>query len=318
MLKPLIERSPDCKFAIGRDEASQRDWARCQGLSERTSLANILAAQIEDHRADVFFNHDPVRFDSSFVKRLPGCVRRSVAWRAAPSRDADLGAYSLVVCNFESILRSWRDKGCRTAWFAPAHDPEMAPYAANEDRDLDVVFVGTYSRHHRNRAAIIERIANLPPAYRVRICLLQSGPTKVASLLPSWMPFTGRYALPTAIRRRAASPAFGRELYELISRAKVVINGAIDMAGADRGNMRCFEALGLRTLLLSDEGIYPAGMEAGRTIETYESADEMDSKIHSLLADPERRCRIANAGYEMICTSYSKEEQWRQFLQLVG
>ncbi len=30
----------------------------------------------------------------------------------------------------------------------------------------------------------------------------------------------------------------------LLSNAKIVLNGAIDISGEDRGNMRCFEALG--------------------------------------------------------------------------
>ena len=35
--------------------------------------------------------------------------------------------------------------------------------------------------------------------------------------------------------------------------------------------MRCFEALGARSLLLSDQGNYPDGMNNGRTITTYSS-----------------------------------------------
>jgi hypothetical protein len=46
----------------------------------------------------------------------------------------------------------------------------------------------------------------------------------------------------------------------LIGSSKIVRSGAIDMAGADRGNMRCFEAMGCGALLLSDEGNYPEGM----------------------------------------------------------
>ena len=52
-----------------------------------------------------------------------------------------------------------------------------------------------------------------------------------------------------------------------------MLNGAIDMAGPDRGNMRCFEAMGCGALLVSDVGNYPVGMEAGVTMETYASSD---------------------------------------------
>ena len=43
---------------------------------------------------------------------------------------------------------------------------------------------------------------------------------------------------------------FGRALYELIGSSKIVLNGAIDMAGTDRGNMRCFETMVRRTARL--------------------------------------------------------------------
>jgi hypothetical protein len=52
-----------------------------------------------------------------------------------------------------------------------------------------------------------------------------------------------------------------QKLYELIGKSKIVLNGVIDMVGRDRGNMRCFEAMGCGALLLSDEGNYPKGMK---------------------------------------------------------
>jgi hypothetical protein len=85
---------------------------------------------------------------------------------------------------------------------------------------------------------------------------------------------------------------FGRQLYELIGSSKIVLNGAIDMAGADRGNMRCFEAMGYGTLLLSDEGDYPEGMDGHQTISTYESGTDCLARIEDSLhnwVDTERK-----------------------------
>jgi spore maturation protein CgeB len=83
-----------------------------------------------------------------------------------------------------------------------------------------------------------------------------------------------------------------------------VLNGAIDMAGADRGNMRCFEALGAGSLLLSDEGNYPDGMRDSETIVTYNSPEQAVNQIETLLEDSEIRLRIARAGHEMVSTRY--------------
>src|SRR5689334_5372422 len=81
----------------------------------------------------------PLRFQSDFVARLPACVKVSIAWRAAPSRNLDMARYDRVVCNFPSILAGYEALGWKPAFLSPAHDPEMDAYAANENRPFDVV-----------------------------------------------------------------------------------------------------------------------------------------------------------------------------------
>ena len=119
-----------------------------------------LLAQIEHHRTEIFYNLDPVRYPSAFVGKLPGCVRKTFCWRAAPSGNADLTAYGAVLGNFPSILESWRRKGCRAELFFPALDPVMDEYG-HGDRPIDVLFVGGYSRHHTARARMLEQVASL-------------------------------------------------------------------------------------------------------------------------------------------------------------
>jgi spore maturation protein CgeB len=111
---------------------------------------------------------------------------------------------------------------------------------------------------------------------------------------------------------------FGRDYYEALSTAKIVLNGAIDMAGADRGNMRCFEALGGGALLVSDEGNYPEGMKDGETIVTYKSAETAVEQVKRFLQAPEQRLGLARAGHEMVSVRYSKEVQWRRSEVLVA
>jgi spore maturation protein CgeB len=113
-------------------------------------------------------------------------------------------------------------------------------------------------------------------------------------------------------------PLFGRDCYEALSTARIVLNGAIDIAGADRGNMRCFEALGAGSLLLSDQGNDRDGMRDGETIVTYNSPEQAVNQIETRLRDSRRRPRIARAGHEMVSTRYSKEVQWKRFEALAA
>jgi Glycosyl transferases group 1 len=117
---------------------------------------------------------------------------------------------------------------------------------------------------------------------------------------------------------RHQDPGFGRDYYEVLSSAKIVLNESIDMPRADRGNMRCFAALGSNSLLLTDEGNYPDGMSNGSTMITYDPPEAAAGQIRILLKYREQLTSIARAGHKMMSTRYSKEVQWRRFEALVA
>ncbi len=316
-LMPVLEKAGTAFFTNSDDELLQRQWAREQGLPATTASEAILLAQIESHRTEVFYNMDPMRYGSDFVRKLPGCVRKSIAWRAAPSPGADFEAYGLIVCNFPGILEGYRQRGWRAAYFAPAHDPEMDVYAANTVRPVDVLFVGGYSRHHRRRARVLEAVAALQHDRKVVFHLDRSRLTRLAeSPLGRLLPL-GDHRRPQDIRSVTAEPVFGRDLYAAISRARIVLNGAVDMAGDDRGNMRCFEAMGIGALMVSDKGSYPEGMVDGQTMLTYADPREAANVISQVLADPTRLAELAASGLAAMRQHYGKQKQWLAFEKLV-
>ena len=235
-----------------------------------------------------------------------------------PSPGSDFSEYDLIVCNFPGLLRSYEERGWKAAYLTPAHDPVMDEYASNGDRPIDFLFVGGYSRHHMKRAAVLEAVAGLRDRYRIEFCLARSRFTRLAESAMGYLAPVGKYRRPKDIRAVSREPVYGRDLYALIAKSKVVLNGAIDMSGEDRGNMRCFEAMGCRGLLLSDEGVYPEGMVAGKTLVTYQSPTDVVVKLHDLLQAPQLMAGIANTGYEMIAREYSKERQWSAFSALIS
>ena len=76
LLKPILDKDVSAFLAIGDTEVIQRRWAIENGLSKDASLEDILLSQIEQHNTDILYNLDPLRYDDSFVKRLPGCVKK--------------------------------------------------------------------------------------------------------------------------------------------------------------------------------------------------------------------------------------------------
>jgi Glycosyl transferases group 1 len=317
-LEPVLSGDESAFFTNGDDIVLQNMWAAENGMPAKSSPESILLAQIEGHRADVFYNLDPMRFQSPFVRRLPSCVKRSIAWRAAPSPGADFAAYDRVVCNFPSILKSYADKGWKAAFFFPAHDPVLDEYSSNEDRPIDLLFIGSYSRHHKRRAQLLEEVAAMNAQYSVVMHLDQSRVSRFAeSPIGRLLPIA-EHRRPLTVRRVSKPALFGREMYSALSRAKIVLNGAVDMAGCDRGNMRCFEAFGGGCALLTDTGCYPEGMENGETMVTYDDVGDAMTKLSMLLDDAALRRRISRVGNQMIRRDYSKQLQIEKFHELLN
>ena len=313
LLEPVLTADPTAFYTNGDDRDLQLLWARENDLKS-DDLCSILLAQIEDHRSEVFYNLDPMKYGNAFVSKLPGCVKRTICWRAAPSGNADLSGYDLVVGNFPSILDDWHRKGCRVAYFVPGHDPELDQYADNRREDVDLVFVGGFSRHHSRRSAALLAAASTP-AIEARFHLEDGRLTQLANKMP-FMFGLRRHSHPPEIRAIRSGPVYGRDLYKALASARIVLNGAVDMAGLDRGNMRCFEATGAGGLLLTDAGDYPPGFIDGKTMLTYSSPEEIPTLIKSALRDPDRSRMIANAGREMVRKIYSKRKQWLLFQEL--
>jgi Glycosyl transferases group 1 len=315
VLLPVTQRDENAFFTSGDVEKIQKAWASENGLAKKTPLADILLAQIEHHRTEVFYNLDPGRYDGAFVRRLPAHVKKKIAWRAAPGQ-IDFGGYDLVVSNFPSIRKSYEEQGIRTAEFFPSHDPTLDEYARNENRDIDVLFFGGYSRHHSKRAEILEAVAKLSGKYNIAFHLENSRYTKLAETPLGWFGPLAKARRPDDIRKVAQPSVFGRAMYEQLGRAKIVINAAIDMAGDDRGNMRCYEAMGGGALLLTDAGQYPEGMVDGKTMFIYNNAQEAVKKLNRFLSEGNWK-EISENGNQLMKTSYEKLRQYQRFLKLI-
>lgn len=231
----------------------------------------------------------------------------------------DLSAYNLVLSNFETLNARWQELGLRSAWFAPSWDPEMAPYSENSERDLDVFFTGSYARTtgHGVRLAMLDAVAQLSDHYRIDLRLMSRRWGRLADQpLLRWIPVPIR--LPQSLRSSKAQPVYGREMYAMLSRAKILLNPATTIAGRIRGNMRCWEALGCGTCMLGSAGEYPEGFESGVNFESFSDADDLVRKVRDLLGDEPRRAEIAKNGADMLSRVWSKQRQWNDFQSLVA
>jgi spore maturation protein CgeB len=64
--------------------------------------------------------------------------------------------------------------------------------------------------------------------------------------------------------------------------------------------------------------VYPEEMVSGKTLVTYSSSSDVVAKLEELLRAPHKMACIADAGYRMVTSRYSKERQWSAFQTLVS
>jgi len=317
ILKPVYDGADSTFFTVCDDTILQLAWAREKQFPS-TDLDEILLAQIEEHKADVFYQLDPIRYSSSFLRRLPGCVKKTIGWYASVPGPFDFAAYDLIVSNFKSLNENLCRAGVKAAFFSPSWDPAMAPYSMSTIRPVDVFFVGSYVRNgHQPRIALLNSIVDTVDSDKLDIRIIRKKWGRLSTEgWGRWIPVP--ITLPKKLKNVSGAPVYGLMMYSALSRSKIVLNPATDIAGDIRGNMRCWEALGCGACMLGSAGVYPEGFESGVNFESFTDSADLQRKIKSLINDEPRRAAIAAAGAGMLPRIWSKERQWSDFVALVG
>ena len=285
-LKPVLERRSGCVLHQRR----RRNPAAAMGARKRNSRRAI--ARGHSARAD------RASSDRGFLQSRSGALPQRVRSQAAGMRqkNALLAGGAVGTGGFDRLWRgAWKFSFDPGVW-RPQRLPSRAVLPGDRPRD------GRVSDTASGRSMCFLSAATpdiIPCAQKIleRVASLAGHPA--GGVLPRRVaadPACGKPARPLAAAakasasltrsRKSPSPRFsGGNFTSLIGKSKIVLNGAIDMAGQDRGNMRCFEAMGCGALLLSDAGNYPEGMDEDETMLTYETGEDCLDQIGERLAN---------------------------------
>lgn len=321
ILKPVLDFSDNGFYTLWDYEDLQLKWAKEKGLNE-TDLKKILYAQIENFQPDVFYNFSPTFFNGDELNNNLNSQILRVCWSASPFYDNELfKAYATRLTNFPLHVKSRDEVGFRNDLFQPAHDPVMNKFAQNENRPIDVFFYGQYERSSfkvRNKQLdyLLEfkKKSNLNIELLLQYCI-EKKPVVNVPFVRRWTKITHP---PSIVRNLSGDTTYGLDLYEKLSQSKIVFNAGVDFAKQYKANMRNFESLGCGAHMISDEGIYPKGFEAGKHFSTYSNMEDCIEKVNVLLKDNEKRLLMAQAGNEMVKSIYTKEKQWNDFQKIVS
>ena len=260
-----------------------RPLARKIGLSPSldAQAEAILMAQIEEFKPDVVLNQDTFHVDVGLMRRIKSIGNPIVIGQIgiSPSRGVDWSVYDLMMSQLGATVEFFRRLGVRAEVnhlaFEPALLDSLPPPPATE---FDVSFVGTVSPDHQQRIALLEAVA-------------ERHDLKLFGNPPRTLPAS------STLHRCFQGEVWGADMYQALRRSKITLNSHIDMAGAEAGNMRLFEATGVGAFLLTDfKTNLHTLFEPGREVAVWRSVDDCLEGIGRALGDAGARATIAAAG----------------------
>ena len=261
---------------------------------------DILAAQIKQFRPDVLLNQD-MSLSSRFLKEMKPYLRLIVGQHAATllPDSKDWSCYDLVVSSFLPTVEFLRQRGVRSELNRLGFEPHVLSCLPIEDRTFDCTFVGSFHSVHRSRTEFLETLCRRFSQVRI------------------WGPGLSSISSSSAIRACYAGQAWGREMYRVLHRSKIVLNHHGDVAPY-ANNLRLFEATGMGALLLTDwKANLQEMFEPGKEVAAYSTTEECIEAVGYYLQHEDARASIAHAGQQRTLREHNYTQRMEEFVELV-
>jgi spore maturation protein CgeB len=263
----------------------------------------ILAAQIKYHEPDVLLNLAMDSISTSFLREMKGYVDFLIGWSEPPVllNQQDWRVYDLIAAPSEGLVDYFRDIGMKTELLRFGFEPRVLSMTTiDSEKKLPVSFVGSMGGIHLKRQRLLEVIC-----------------TEFGEGISIWAPLIDDTLKPI-VRDRYQGPAWGGDLYRIMSTSKVTLNCHIDIAGRFADNMRLYEATGVGTLLITDwkENLHEI-FELGREVVEYRTPEECAELIHYYLDHDDEREAIAYAGQQRTLRDHTCFQRMQDLAKIV-
>lgn len=254
-------------------------------------MHRLVWQQIVEMKPDVVLVQDINFLPKSLVRRIKKHVPVVIGEIASPPPPRSyFEGYDLIFSALPSLVEQVKQWGITAKFLPLAFDSARAHDSKASDRDIDVVFIGSFSRHQSLTLPLLAAVAKQVPS-------LQIYGTASAQDLAT-------YELEPFFKGQA----WGDDMFALLRRSKIVVNRHGDIAGDYAVNMRMYEATGSGCVLVTEAKKNLADLfEPGCEVIAYESVEDAATQIVQLLSEPERLDAIAHAGYARTMRDHTYE-----------
>lgn len=293
---------------ISNCEPLQKKWAKENNVTytEQNWIKEIAFAQVKYFTPDVFYLEYVQEFFGDFVKEVKPYCKYITSWISSPLNEAvSLNGIDLIFSSTPDFINSFRAKGFKAEYMHPAFDVRILERINNpKTKDIPFSFVGGWSDVHINRKKALTELVKHTPiklwGYSYKREYSKRTITYYRNLISR---------INGDVLNVYKGEAWGLEMYDIIQRSLITFNIHENLLKGFVGNMRMFEATGVGTMILNDEGLNLSELFVpGKEIETYSSIEDAIEKSNYYIRYPEKAIEIGKNAQVRTIRDYNYDE----------
>ncbi len=310
---------------VSNAEILQKTWAKENNITynEDSWILDILSAQINTFKPDVFFPQDYWHIYPDFVKKMKkevGTIKVVIGYDGIALNDISrFSECNLMISITDEIVNYYKSHNIRSILVRLGFEPEILNRIVVREKIYDATFVGSLQLFDGGHFQRFELLKYLAKHSDVKFWISGLGDSwKLTS--PSQIDLMKKFYFKEVyfrwnLGRKNLGEKFGLEMYQLLRDSKITINSHIDRAKNKAGNMRLFEATGVGACLITDykENLHEL-FEIDKEVVTYKTPSECASKIKYLINNPNEANKIARAGQLRTLKDYTQDNVYDQVI----
>ena len=302
---------------IANCEPLQKQWAKENNISysEANWQYEIALAQIKNFNPEFFYIESVFHFYGSFLKEAKSYCKNIIAWISTPIDDQlQMNDIDLVLSSTPDFVQSFRSKGIKSEYMLPAFDARIINHLPPTKKNIPFSFVGGWSAVHVNRKIALQYLVK-----KTAIQLWGYGYEKKKYSKKKLEYYINLVApKKDEILDAYNGEVWGLEMYKIIQRSFITFNIHESLLNGRVGNMRMFEASGVGTMLLNDNGSNLADIFIpGKEIETYNNFEEAVEKINYYSNHPEKAVEIGKNAQARTLLQYNYSNYVKQLTDYI-
>ena len=211
-----------------------------------------------------------------------------ILWWACPLvAGFPYNSFDMIFSGIPRLVDYFKSAGARAIHMSHSFDPRVLKYfLAGSERAKKVVFLGSLSKWHKERAELLEYLCE-----HVDIDFYGDSLYKIPGNNP---------------HAKFCPDAWGRDLYSIYDSYLITIHKNIDIAKNEISAKRLFEATGMGICVVAEVSEEISEFfQPGREIVTYSTKEECLEKIRHLLMNSQEAVKIGKAAQERTLRSHT-------------